>query len=178
MDVIAVHVDRCVGCKTCELACAVERGSEGKTLLSAVREIPQPQARVRVEGGGNASFPIQCRHCLDAPCLDACLTGALARDGESGLVRVNDDRCIGCWTCVMFCPYGVIFPWPERKLALKCDRCMHMESSACVDSCPTSALEIVNVEKLADAYAEKRRSAAMAASEIAMDDAVHLDLGK
>ncbi|MBL6928477.1 MAG: 4Fe-4S dicluster domain-containing protein [Rhodospirillales bacterium] len=178
MDVIAVHVDRCVGCKTCELACAVERGSEGKTLLSAVREAPQPQARVRVEGAGGVSFAIQCRHCADAPCLDACLTGALARDAESGLVRVNDDRCIGCWTCVMFCPYGVIFPWPERKLALKCDRCMHMESSACVDSCPTQALEIVNVEKLADAYAEKRRSAAMAASGIGIDGAVHLDLGK
>jgi anaerobic carbon-monoxide dehydrogenase iron sulfur subunit len=177
MDVIAVHVDRCVGCKTCELFCAVERGSEGKTLLSAVQETPQPQARVRVEGGNGVSFPIQCRHCLDAPCLDACLTGALARHPETGMVRVDDDRCIGCWTCVMFCPYGVIFPWPERKLALKCDRCMHMESSACVDACPTQALEIVNLEKLSEAYAEKRRSAALAATRIAPDGAVHLDLG-
>ena len=48
MKVIAVHVDRCMGCKTCELYCAAERGSDGKTLLKAVQETPVPQARVRV----------------------------------------------------------------------------------------------------------------------------------
>ncbi len=80
MKVIGVHMDRCTGCKTCELYCGAERGSEGKTLLKAVQETPAPQPRVRVEGGRDASFPLQCRHCLQAPCLDACLTGALARD--------------------------------------------------------------------------------------------------
>ena len=50
MKVIAVHLDRCTGCKTCELYCAVDRGSNGKTLLTAAQESPLPQARVRVEG--------------------------------------------------------------------------------------------------------------------------------
>ena len=54
MKVIGVHMDRCTGCKTCELYCAAERGSEGKTLLKAVQETPAPQPRVRVEGGGRA----------------------------------------------------------------------------------------------------------------------------
>ncbi len=82
MKVIGVHMDRCTGCKTCELYCGAERGSEGKTLLKAVQESPVPQPRVRVEGSGDVSFPLQCRHCLQAPCLDACLTGALTRDEE------------------------------------------------------------------------------------------------
>ena len=43
MQVIAVHLDRCTGCKTCELYCAVERGSSQKTLLKAVQESPLPQ---------------------------------------------------------------------------------------------------------------------------------------
>lgn len=179
MKVIAVHVDRCTGCKTCELFCATERGSEGKTLLKAVQETPLPQARVRVEGGNGVSVPLQCRHCVDAPCLDACLTGALARDAETGMVWVKDDRCIGCWTCVMFCPYGVIYPWAERKMALKCDRCMHMESSACVDVCPTRALEIVDVNQLGETFAEKRRTSASVAAAVAgKGGAVVLDLAE
>ena len=64
MKVIGVHMDRCTGCKTCELYCGAERGSEGKTLLAAVQETPAPQPRVRVEGGPDGAFPLQCRHCL------------------------------------------------------------------------------------------------------------------
>ncbi len=145
MKVIAVHPDRCTGCRTCELYCATERGSNSKNLLQAATEEPLPKARVRVEGGGSLSFPLQCRHCRQAPCIDACLAGALVRDEESGLVVIREGLCIGCWTCTLFCPYGVIFPWPERKIALKCDRCLYMERPVCVDVCPTRALEVVDM---------------------------------
>jgi carbon-monoxide dehydrogenase iron sulfur subunit len=160
MKVIGVHMDRCTGCKTCELYCGAERGSEGKTLLKAVQETPAPQPRVRVEGGPDACFPLQCRHCLQAPCLDACLTGALTRDAASGMVIIREDRCIGCWTCTAFCPYGVISPSPERKIAIKCDRCLYMEKPVCVDVCPTSALELVDLDQIETLLSEKRRKAA------------------
>ena len=62
------------------------------------------------------------------------------------MVVVREDRCIACWTCTMFCPYGVIYPWPERKFALKCDRCAYMENPVCVEVCPCKALELVEVE--------------------------------
>ena len=163
MKVIAVHLDRCTGCRTCELYCAAERGSDAKSLLAAVNETPVPQARLRVEGAGGVSMPVQCRHCVDAPCLDACLTGALRRNAD-GLVAVDDERCIGCWTCVMFCPYGVIFPWPERKLALKCDRCGFMEAPVCVDVCPTKALELVDPAAADEVYRTRRREAVMLAA--------------
>src|SRR5512137_2402588 len=158
MQVIGVHLDRCTGCKTCELYCATERGSEGKTLLKAVQEWPQPQPRLRVEGGTGNPFPLQCRQCLDAPCLDACLAGALVRDEKTNLVVIREDRCIACWTCTAFCPYGVIFPWPERKLALKCDRCGYMEEPVCVDVCPTHALELVDLNTFEDLQREKRKA--------------------
>ena len=123
VKVIGVHIDRCTACKTCELYCAAERGNNSKTLLKAVQESPMPKSRVRVEGRNNVSMPLQCRQCLDAPCLNACLAGALFRDPETNMVIVREDRCIACRTCTIFCPYGVIYPWPERKFALKCDRC-------------------------------------------------------
>ena len=160
MKVIGVHMDRCTGCKTCELYCGAERGSEGKTLLKAVQETPVPQPRVRVEGGLDACFPLQCRHCLQAPCLDACLTGALTRDPESGMVIIREDLCIGCWTCTAFCPYGVISPSPERKIAIKCDRCLYMEKPVCVDVCPTKALEVVDLDQIETLLSEKRRRTA------------------
>lgn len=156
MRVIGVHLDRCTGCKTCELYCAAERGSSGKTLLKALQESPLPRPRLRVEGNNAAPLPFQCRQCLNAPCLDACLTGALIREPKSNLVVVQEDRCIACWTCTLFCPYGVIFPWPERKMALKCDRCAYMENPVCVEVCPCRALELVELDDLEKIFRQKR----------------------
>ena len=160
MKVIAVHLDRCTGCKTCELYCAAERGSNSKTLLQAVQETPLPQARVRVEGSNSVAVTLQCRQCLQAPCLDACLTGALIREPKSNIVVLQESHCIGCWTCTLFCPYGVIYPWPERKVALKCDQCLYMEHPVCADVCPTQALELVDLDDYQGILHSKRRDTA------------------
>lgn len=157
MKVIAVHLDRCTGCKTCELYCATERGSNGKTLLQAVQESPVPRARVRVEGTNSLPIALQCRHCLNAPCLDACLTGALIREPKSNMVIVQEDRCMACWTCILFCPYGVIYPWPERGVALKCDRCVFMDHPVCVEVCPGKALELVDLDEMEKLFEERRK---------------------
>lgn len=155
MKVIGVHLDRCTGCKTCELYCAVERGSNGKTLFKAVQESPAPQPRVWVAGSNETPLPLQCRHCLQAPCLDACLTGALVRDPETNLVVIREDRCIACWTCTMYCPYGVIFPWPQMKIALKCDRCAYMENPVCLEVCPAQALELVELDEFEEIFRQR-----------------------
>lgn len=167
MKIIGVHMDRCTGCKTCELYCAAERGSEARTLLGAVRETPLPQPRIRVEGTAGTSFPLQCRHCLQAPCLDACLTGALTRDEKTELVIIREDRCIGCWTCTVFCPYGVIYPSPERKIAIKCDRCLYMETQVCLDVCPTKALELIELDDTEKLLRTKRVKTAAQLAEVA-----------
>lgn len=157
MKVIGVHLDRCTGCKTCELYCAVERGSNEKTLLKAVQESPPPRPRVRVEGSNEVPLPLQCRHCLNAPCLNACLSGALDREPETNLVVIREDRCIACWTCTMYCPYGAILPWPEREYALKCDRCAFMENPVCVEVCPAHALELLDLDDFEEMLSERRR---------------------
>lgn len=161
MKVIAVHLDRCTGCKSCELYCATERGSNSKTLLQAVQESPLPQSRVRVEGSNEVPVALQCRQCSQAPCLDSCLTGALTRDAESGIVVIQENNCIGCWTCTLFCPYGVIYPWPERKIALKCDLCLYMEVPVCVDVCPTQALELVDEDQYEELLGQRRAASAV-----------------
>lgn len=126
--------------------------------------------RVRVEGTNRLSVALQCRHCQQAPCLDSCLTGALKRDDEAGIVVIQENRCIGCWTCTLFCPYGVIYPWPERKIALKCDRCLYMDIPVCVDVCPTRALELVDLAAYDDVLQAKRTATAELLSKTAAQE--------
>jgi carbon-monoxide dehydrogenase iron sulfur subunit len=82
------------------------------------------------------------------------------RDDDSGMVIIQENNCIGCWTCTLFCPYGVIYPWPERKIALKCDRCLYMEGPVCVDVCPTEALELIDVDQYEELLRKKRTDTA------------------
>ncbi len=160
MKRIWVDGDKCLGCKACEIACAVERGSLSKTLLGAVKEDPKPVANVTVVGAAGRSFPLQCRHCESARCLSACPSGAMSRDGESGLIAVDANTCCGCWMCVMSCPFGVIKPLAAYKKAAKCDACMNMDEAACVAACPTGALLACDAKEYEALLAAKKSSVA------------------
>lgn len=155
---IFVRFERCVGCHSCELACAVEH-SKSKSLFGAIGEHPAPKNRLWVEYlQPQHKVPVVCRHCEDAPCMYACISGAISRDAE-GVVVTDTDKCIGCWTCVMVCPYGVIGRHLELGKSYRCDRCGDRESPACVSACQTGALVYRTVEGFS---AETRRSAAAA----------------
>ena len=136
---IFVRLDRCMGCHNCEMACAVAHSS-GQSLYTALMESPQPKSRIFVEWvSPNRAVPIVCRHCEDAPCMHACIAGAITRN-EVGVVITEQDKCIGCWTCVMVCPYGVIGRHQQERKAYRCDRCADRDQPACVSACPTRAL--------------------------------------
>jgi carbon-monoxide dehydrogenase iron sulfur subunit len=64
----------------------------------------------------------------------------MQRDVETGITFIDQSKCRACWMCVMSCPFGVVTPLKDFKVAQKCDACMHMEEPACVASCPTKAL--------------------------------------
>lgn len=156
MNKIWVDRAKCTGCKTCEIACATERDSVGRTLLTAIKEEHHPIARVGVFGETGEAFPLQCRQCEDAPCLKACPSGALARDEETNTVHIDAVKCVGCWMCVMSCPFGVITPSEDYHVAMKCDACYHMERPACVAACPTGALMRCTEEEFATYLKNKK----------------------
>jgi carbon-monoxide dehydrogenase iron sulfur subunit len=166
MKRVWVDREKCLGCKTCELQCAVERNSESKRLTEAAREDPKPAARVGVFGPTGSSFPIQCRHCQDATCLMACPSGAMQRDAEKKTTFVAQDKCRGCWMCVMSCPFGAVIPSAKYKTAMKCDACVNMEQPACVASCPTGALIYGEEETYEKVLVAKRGKIAAYASSI------------
>ena len=148
MRQILAKSEHCLGCKSCELACAVAHSTD-KTLFKAIQE-QTPQKRIFVESNGELNLPLQCRQCLDSPCVHACMSGAMQYDSKTGLIHVDDQKCVGCMMCVMVCPFGVIAEVPATHKAVKCDRCQALNyEPACVTACPTKALEYVEVQEFA-----------------------------
>ncbi|MEW5706120.1 MAG: 4Fe-4S dicluster domain-containing protein [Actinomycetota bacterium] len=129
----------CIGCRLCEIWCRTEHSKSKNIIKAHKKEFPRPMARVLVEEAIPVSFAIQCRHCDEPACVESCITGALTKE-ESGRVAYNEAKCVGCWTCVLVCPYGA----PQRDLArkkiAKCDLCPDRLIPACVEMCPNRAL--------------------------------------
>jgi anaerobic carbon-monoxide dehydrogenase iron sulfur subunit len=145
MKRIIAKEEICMGCGLCEVYCTVQH-SKTKDIIKAYKETPKPISRVRLEVAKPISFAIQCRNCEDAPCVTACLSGAMTIDEETGLIKHNKNKCIGCWTCVMVCPYGALKMDISGKVVAKCDLCQELESPACVANCPNRALIVKEVE--------------------------------
>lgn len=149
---IMINYEKCLGCHSCEIACAVIH-SESKNLLGAIQEKNVPLARVVVERSGSANFPLQCRHCSDARCIKACMAGALHRDPTTLTVQQNNHKCVGCWMCIMACPFGLIMENTGEGKVGKCDLCAEKDVPACVEACLTGALTF---EEITD-YNRQRR---------------------
>jgi carbon-monoxide dehydrogenase iron sulfur subunit len=159
MKTVFVNPERCVGCKQCEIACAVEH-SQSKDLLQAVFETPKPYPRIHVAPGiyTATSFPNKCRHCDPAPCQAVCPTGAISRDNDLDIVVIDGDKCITCAMCAMVCPFDVIRYYESavvrlgKTVALKCDHCIDRQHEgkmpACVETCKVGALVFGEINEL------------------------------
>ncbi|WP_298267516.1 4Fe-4S dicluster domain-containing protein [Geobacter sp.] len=133
--------DACIGCHLCEVACITEHSQSKDPVKAFLHEPLRPISRCTVEewDGGIVSFSTTCRHCDEPDCMRACISGAI-RKFDNGVVRVDTEQCVGCWSCVMACPYGAIQRNLTKKKANKCDLCPDRKSPACVDACPNRAL--------------------------------------
>ena len=157
MKIIYIDPEKCLGCKSCELACAVAH-SQSKNLLEAIGEEPRPAHRISVIASEDVVLPLQCRHCEEAPCVEVCPSGALTRE-KNGIVFLDEKLCIGCQFCVIVCPFGVIETNKEGKAVIKCDLCRERleegEEPACVAACPTGSLKFVEAEEASKTKREK-----------------------
>ena len=136
---IYCDVTKCVACRTCELACAVEH-SKSKDLADSIIEKDTPRKRLTVSAINGKSISIHCQHCKEAPCVTACMSGALSKDEKTGATVQDNEKCVGCWMCVMTCPFGAIVGDKTKHIAVKCDLCPDRDDYACVITCPTGAL--------------------------------------
>ena len=157
MKRLFVRPELCTGCKTCELACAIEH-SRSKNLLGAMVESPPPHPRLYVEAASDDPFaalkmPMTCRHCDPAPCIAACIPQAMHRTAEDVVTNVGGTHaCIACGMCIMTCPFGMIGRGraPDgTMMALKCDLCPGRDVPACAAACPTGAILFMTGDEFA-----------------------------
>lgn len=162
----AIDTKRCIGCHTCAVACRYEsnlpKGVWWNRILTdggVHMDVPQgefPNARVTY-------LPVACQHCDNPACVKVCPVGATYKDSETGIVRQDYDKCIGCRMCMAACPYTGVrsFLWEEPAFAMgsdfgdkdaashqkhvveKCTMCWHRiargEEPACISACPERA---------------------------------------
>jgi formate dehydrogenase iron-sulfur subunit len=93
-----------------------------------------------------------CKHCANAPCQEACPTGAIIRT-EFDTVYVQQDICNGCGYCIVACPFGVIARDEQgdhqaHKCTLCYDRLKDGLEPACAKACPTDSITFGNVAQL------------------------------
>jgi electron transport protein HydN len=171
--------EKCIGCRTCEIACSVAHAEVKTNTVGATPGIFMPRLFTIITP--EVSAPVQCHHCEDAPCRNICQMSAISR--VNGRTVVDTSKCIGCKLCLMACPFGAIEfvpqpsgtrpiylgasskpeDWTGRHFyrANNCDVCVHRANGpACVETCPQKALELVNPA------AEKRKRNTEAAMDL------------
>jgi Fe-S-cluster-containing dehydrogenase component/DMSO reductase anchor subunit len=138
-------MEACIGCHSCEVACAEQNGLPPGTAWRRVGE---------VEGGDHPHtrrfhLSMSCNHCLEPACLEGCPTNAYEKLAN-GVVAHHAEDCIGCQYCTWNCPYSVPAFQPDRRIVTKCDLCNpRLESGmapACVAACPTHAITVEKVD--------------------------------
>ena len=136
---------KCIGCHACTVACKSEHNvpiGVNRTWVKYIERGTYPNSR-------RFFTVLRCNHCEDAPCVKICPVGALF-NREDGIVDFNQERCIGCKSCTLACPYDSIYINPETDTAAKCNFCAHRIdvglNPACVNICPEQAILAGDIE--------------------------------
>ena len=130
---------KCIGCHACTVACKSEHDvpiGVNRTHVKYIEKGIYPDV--------TREFSVhRCNHCEDSPCTTICPTTALFTR-EDGIVDFDDDRCIGCKSCMQAWPYDALYIDPNKGTAAKCNYCAHkIENSyepSCVVVCPVEAI--------------------------------------
>ena len=148
-----IDLDKCIGCRACELACKQENSVKprvGETCDFEKTGVPFWLKVYTVGPFGEYPnltmhfYPTFCMHCDDPPCMDACPNDAIYQRPD-GIVLIDKNKCDGARKCIDACPYpGVLWHDFDDGSTEKCTLCYHRidegKDPACVYHCPGKAL--------------------------------------
>ena len=137
MKRVYVNEQWCLGCHLCEYNCAF--ANSGQTNIVKALKGKSIFPRIHVEGEDKITFAVSCRHCEDPMCVKSCISGALSK--KEGTVCIDRNKCVGCLTCILVCPYGAMSQDANGAIQ-KCELCMGNTCGepACVKGCPNKAI--------------------------------------
>ncbi|MCL2244675.1 MAG: 4Fe-4S binding protein [Treponema sp.] len=143
MKRVYVNEKWCLACHLCEYYCAFANISKADNsgendMARALKDI-KIRPKIKIEEKDGVSFAVSCRHCNEPLCVKGCITGALTI--ADGVITINHDRCVSCYTCILSCPYGAVSP-SEDGAVEKCELCVKTAGAepACVKGCPNGAI--------------------------------------
>jgi Fe-S-cluster-containing dehydrogenase component len=146
MSALAFFVDpsRCIGCRSCENACAECETHRGTPMI---------HVDFLDRSVSTATAPTICMHCENPTCAQVCPADAI-KQNEEGVVHSSlKPRCIACSNCALACPFGVPKVMTALEQMMKCDMCFDRTSVGkrpmCATVCPSQALAFVEPEKIA-----------------------------
>ena len=162
-----IDVTKCMGCRGCQVACKEWNDLPAETTAClGCYDNPENLSPItwnRVEfyeyeqnGQVNWFFrPVRCMHCIDAPCVKACPTGALYKH-ELGFTAYDESLCNGCGYCTQFCPFDVprlkettfLGKGKSSKCTFCQDRVPAGQVPACAKTCPPGAIQFGEREEL------------------------------
>lgn len=133
MKRVLANIDRCSGCRICEMVCSFAHENSFGSSTSRIIVIK--------EDAYGLDLPVICWHCNPCSVLENCSTKALERN-EKGLIIANEKKCVGCGKCLETCIIGAIKIHPKSNVPLVCDQCSG--KFQCIKKCPTKALTCID----------------------------------
>jgi formate dehydrogenase iron-sulfur subunit len=133
----------CIGCKSCEAACAQRWHLPYDDKVAAETKISAHKLTTIQTFGDHYSRRL-CMHCAEPTCASVCPVGALHKTAF-GPVLYDAEKCMGCRYCMTACPFQVpAYEWNSQLPKVrKCDMCYDRQRAgqltACAENCPTGA---------------------------------------
>lgn len=124
---IKVNLDKCNGCRACEIACSAFHARPKYSSVNPARS----RIRVVVDLLNDEYVPIRACDYTKAGC-----------DGRR-VYTINGKEYSECSFCGSVCPTRDLFKEPDSGLPLKCDMCEDdppPKEPMCVQACPLGAL--------------------------------------
>ncbi len=136
-----IELDRCIGCKGCQVACKMENSTALGSDRIKVRQVGPFGVYPDLE---MYFLPTGCQQCEKPVCVEVCPSGAIYKSREDGVVTIDPKKCIGCHSCNKECPYNMNTFSNTRRAMDKCTLCAEArgagEQPACVRNCSGRAL--------------------------------------
>ncbi len=137
-----IDLRKCIGCRSCQVACKAENRTPLRTdWRSVIERETGDYPNVKRE-----FISLACNHCDEPACKKSCPVGAITKRAD-GVVLIDQDKCIGCRYCTFACPYGAPRIDTDTGKVSKCTMCVHRLDAglrpACEATCLTGAITFV-----------------------------------